>query len=238
MVFARSSAMAFNRLVDAGLDKNNPRTKSRAIPAGLATRMEYALFTLVSGAAFVMVCWMINDLAFILSFPALLIMFFYSFTKRFSPYSHFFLGLALALAPVGSWVAVREEITIVPLVLGGAVIFWLAGLDTIYSCQDVDFDKDWGLRSIPVRFGVAGALKLAAGFHCVMVGLLLLLSWVAPVSWIYILGVGFAAIMLAYEHSLVKPDDLTKVNVAFFNVNGIISVGIMGFTIIDVMTLS
>jgi len=196
MFFARSAAMAFNRLVDADFDRLNPRTKNRALPAGLAAKSDYALFTVLCGAGFVGVCWMINPLAFRLSFPALLIVFFYSYTKRFTAYSHFFLGLALALAPVGAWVAVKEEIALAAAMLGAAVVFWLAGLDTIYACQDVGADRRLRLNSIPSRFGVARALKLAAAFHGVMIALLLTLPALAPLSWVYVGGVLFTAAML------------------------------------------
>jgi len=237
MFFVRSAAMAFNRLVDARYDMENPRTRGRALPAGKATAPQYAIFVVVCSIGFLFTCWMINQLALYLSFPALIIVFFYSFTKRFTAYSHFFLGLALALAPVGAWVAVRQEISPVALTLGAAVVFWLAGLDTIYSCQDRDYDVRKGLNSIPGKFGVAFALRLSAIFHGVMVVLLIVAAWVASLSWIYMAGVAFTGAMLWYEHSLVRPDDLSRVNVAFFNINGIISVGLMAFAIADVLIL-
>ena len=237
MVFARSAAMAFNRIVDARYDINNPRTKSRALPSGLVRKSDYIFFTIACSAGFVATCWMINELAFHLSIPALIIVFFYSFTKRFTAYSHFFLGLALAIAPVGAWVAVREEIGVEAVILGAAVIFWLAGLDIIYACQDVDYDKEMRLHSIPGKLGAPLALKLSAIFHLVMVVLLCLVSYVAGVSWLFLSGVVFTALMLLYEHSLVSPGDLTRVNVAFFNANGIISVGLMIFVILDVIFL-
>ncbi|MBI4667218.1 MAG: UbiA family prenyltransferase [Nitrospinae bacterium] len=235
MVFARSAAMAFNRLVDEPFDRENPRTQNRALPAGKADKLHYVAFILVSGMAFIMVCGEINMLALKLSPAALFIVFFYSYTKRLTAYSHFFLGAALSLAPIGAWVAVREEIVTPPILLGLAVIFWLAGLDTIYSLQDMEFDKGRGLKSIPQRFGVGRALSMAAVFHGIMVALLLTLAAVTDLSWIYVTGVALTAGLLMYEHSLVKPEDLTKVNVAFFNVNGIISVGLMIFTIADVL---
>lgn len=235
MVFARSAAMAFNRLVDASFDVKNPRTKNRAIPAGKASRGQYVFFIVASSAAFIMVCAQINHLSLLLSPLALAIVFFYSYTKRFTAYSHFFLGLALALAPLGAWIAVKEDISAAPLVLGAAVVFWLAGLDAIYSLQDVDFDKAHGLNSIPQRFGVSRALALSAAFHAIMVALLFALPFISTLTWIYGLGAALTAGLLFYEHSLVKPDDLSKVNVAFFNVNGVISVGLMAFTIADVL---
>lgn len=235
MVFARSSAMAFNRFVDASFDGKNPRTKGRALPAGMASRGQYVFFIVAASAGFILACSQINRLSLILSPVALLIVFFYSYTKRFTAYSHFFLGLSLSLAPLGAWVAVREEISPASLVLGAAVVFWLAGLDAIYSLQDVEFDRAHGLNSIPQRFGVRRALILSAVFHAVMVGLLFILPLISPLSWIYGVGVSLTAGLLIYEHWLVRPDDLSKVNVAFFNVNGVISVGLMAFTIADIL---
>jgi 4-hydroxybenzoate polyprenyltransferase len=236
MLFARSAAMAFNRLVDEPFDRENPRTASRALPAGEAGKATYMAFITGSGIGFVVTCGYINALALKLAAPALLVVFFYSYTKRFTPYTHFFLGAALALAPIGAWVAVTETVGIPALILGAAVVFWLAGLDTIYSCQDYAFDRGQDdLHSIPKRFGVAAALKLASLFHAVMVALLILLGLTADLSWAYGAGVAFTAAMLAYEHSLVRPDDLTRVNVAFFNVNGVISVGLMSFAVVDTL---
>jgi len=238
MVFARSAAMAFNRIADAKFDVKNPRTMGRAIPIKLVSQKDYIIFLVVCSLGFIVVCGAINNLAFILAPLALAIVFFYSYTKRFTHHSHFFLGMALALAPLGAWVAVKEELTYQPLILGLAVIFWLAGLDIIYSCQDFDFDRQTDLKSIPKTFGIKNALTLAAMFHAVMIALLLVLAVVSPLSWVYLTGVAFTALMLLYEHSLVKPDDLTKVNVAFFNVNGVISVGLMFFTIADILISS
>jgi 4-hydroxybenzoate polyprenyltransferase len=235
MVFARSAAMAFNRLVDATYDGKNPRTKGRVIPSGMASRGQYVIFIVAASAGFILACSQINRLSLILSPVALLIVFFYSYTKRFTAYSHFFLGLALSLAPLGAWVAVKEEISAASLVLAGAVVFWLAGLDAIYSLQDVEFDRAHGLNSIPQRFGVQRALILSAVFHAVMVGFLFILPFISPLSWIYAVGASLTAGLLLYEHWLVRPDDLSKVNVAFFNVNGVISVGLMAFTIADIL---
>lgn len=235
LVFARSAAMAFNRLIDEKFDRENERTSQRALPKGDVQKSDYIWFTLANSAGFIAVCWFINPLALKLSPIALSIVFFYSYTKRFTAYSHFFLGLALSLAPLGAWVAVREDFSIQPALLSIAVIFWLAGLDTIYSCQDIDFDRETGLNSIPQKFGVKKALTMAASFHAVMVVTLLALAVLSQLSWLFTIGVIFTAGMLLYEHSLVKPDDMTKVNVAFFNVNGAISVGLMAFTIADTL---
>ena len=234
MVGARSAAMAFNRVLDARFDAKNPRTQDRALPAGRVDIRSYWLFLIVSSAIFIFAANMLNSLAFYLSPVALLIVFFYSFTKRFTAYSHFWLGLAIAISPVGAWVAIREEISFSSLILGAAVIFWLVGFDILYSCMDVDFDRSSGLKSIPQKFGIENALRIAFASHGVMVLFLLgLLLFVGQLGVLYSIGVVLVAILLFYEHSLVRPDDLSRINIAFFNINGIISLGLMVFVIID-----
>ena len=234
MVGARSAAMAFNRVLDARFDAKNPRTQDRALPAGRVDIRSYWLFLIVSSAVFIFAANMLNSLAFYLSPVALLIVFFYSFTKRFTAYSHFWLGLAIAISPVGAWVAIREEISFSSLILGAAVIFWLVGFDILYSCMDVDFDRSSGLKSIPQKFGIENALRIAFASHGVMVLFLLgLLLFVGQLGVLYSIGVVVVAILLFYEHSLVRPDDLSRINIAFFNINGIISLGLMVFVIID-----
>jgi len=218
LMLARSAAMAFNRLADAKYDQTNPRTQNRPLAAGVAGKGAYALFVLAAALAFVGVCQFINPLAFYLSPLALAVVLFYSFTKRFTAFSHLFLGIALALAPIGAWIAVRGEVDLAPLILGGAVVFWLVGLDIIYSCQDVEHDKNAGLFSIPSRYGVARALSLSAMAHVVMVALLASLFFISDLGLVYLAGVILTAGLLWYEHGLVRPDDLRKVNVAFFNV--------------------
>ena len=236
LVFARSAAMAFNRLADARFDALNPRTAKRVLASKKAGSISYIVFIVISSAAFCVTTWYINRLAFMLSPAALGTIFLYSYTKRFTAYSHFFLGFALSLAPIGAWVAVKGEITAVPLLLGTAVIFWLVGLDIIYSCQDVDHDKRAGLFSIPSRFGIERALRISYTAHIFMIIFLLLSSvFAAALGTVYIAGVVLTAALLWYEHSLVKPDDLTRVNEAFFNVNGVISVGLMIFTVTDTL---
>ncbi|OGV98118.1 MAG: 4-hydroxybenzoate octaprenyltransferase [Nitrospinae bacterium RIFCSPLOWO2_02_39_17] len=235
MVGARSAAMSFNRIADADYDRENPRTKERALPKGEIKKSQYLIFLIISTFLFLFSCLMLNRLALILSPIALLIVFFYSYTKRFTIFSHFFLGLSLSLAPIGAWVAIREEISIVSIVLGLAVIFWLAGLDIIYSCQDVEFDKSYGLFSFPARLDIAKALKLSALFHTIMILLLFSLIFLENLGLFFIIGVVLIAGLLLYEHSIVRPDDLSRVNVAFFNVNGIISIGLMIITIIDII---
>ena len=234
MVGARSAAMAFNRIVDARYDAMNPRTCERAIPSGQVSVSSYWAFLILSSVLFVFSAWMLNKLAFYLSPVALIIVFFYSLTKRFTAFSHFWLGLAISIAPVGAWIAIREEISFISLLLGGAVIFWLIGFDILYSCMDVEADRANRLHSIPERFGVERALKLALASHVLMMlFLLLLLEPSVLLGPLYLAGVLLVACLLVYEHSLVKKDDLSKVNMAFFNVNGVISIGLMLFVIID-----
>ena len=234
MVGARSAAMAFNRILDERFDAKNPRTQDRALPAGRVDITSYYLFLIASSAIFICAANMLNSLAFYLSPLALLIVFFYTFTKRFTAYSHLWLGLAIAIAPVGAWVAIREEISVSSLILGTAVIFWLVGFDILYSCMDVEFDRISGLKSIPQKYGIENALRIAFASHGVMVLFLLgLLLFVGQLGVLYSAGVVMVAILLFYEHSLVGPDDLSKINIAFFNMNGIISIGLMIFVIVD-----
>ena len=234
MVGARSAAMAFNRIVDARFDKENPRTQDRALPSGKISVSNYALFLVASSAVFVFSAWMLNSLAFYLSPVALAIVFFYSLTKRFTAFSHFWLGLAISIAPVGAWVAIREEISFASLLLGAAVVFWLIGFDILYACMDVEADRVNRLHSIPERFGIETALKMALASHMAMVVfLLVLLEPTVLLGGVYLTGVVLVAGLLVYEHSLIKKDDLSKVNMAFFNVNGIISIGLMIFVVVD-----
>ena len=237
MVSARSAAMAFNRIADARIDAVNPRTKGRALPSGAVKAGTYWTFLIAASAVFIVSAGMLNRLALMLSPLALIIVFFYSLTKRFTWSSHLFLGLALSVAPVGAWVAIREEISLLSMVLGAAVIFWLAGFDILYACLDVENDRRHRLNSVPQRFGVDRALKLAGGSHVVMVVFLLGLLISPLLGWFYFTGVLLVAGLLWYEHSLVKPNDLTKVNIAFFNVNGVISVLLMATVIADCMWL-
>lgn len=233
MFGARNAAMAFNRIADAHFDKLNPRTRDRALPSGKISLGSYWFFLAVSCAVFVFASYMLNRLAFYLSPVALAIVFFYSLTKRFTSYSHFWLGLAISVAPVGAWVAIREEISLVSVVLGLAVIFWLVGFDIIYACLDVEADASSGLNSIPRKFGVERALRLAFVSHVFMVLVLLALLWVPELGYLYLAGVLLVAGLLWFEHSLVHKNDLSKVNIAFFNVNGTISVLLMLVMVVD-----
>ncbi|QPJ65720.1 MAG: UbiA family prenyltransferase [Candidatus Nitrohelix vancouverensis] len=233
MVGGRSAAMAFNRIVDARFDAKNPRTEKRALPAGEVDKRSYLIFLVASSLLLVYASYRLNSLAFYLSPVALAIVFSYSLAKRFTAYSHVWLGFAISVAPVGAWVAIREEISLVSLVLAAAVVFWLAGFDIIYSCLDAEFDRTHGLHSVPQRFGVALALRLSFASHALMVLFLIALSFVPLLGWMYLLGVLATAALLWYEHSLVRADDLSKVNMAFFNVNGCVSLLLMFVVIAD-----
>jgi len=235
MVGARSAAMSFNRIVDARLDAQNPRTAERAIPAGKLTRAETAAFMMAMIALFVFSAYMLNRLAFMLSPIALAIILGYSYTKRFTDYSHFVLGLALAIAPVGAWIAVNEEFHAVAILLGVAVLLWTTGFDLIYACQDIEFDRRAGLYSLSKRLGPAGALALSAVLHALMVGILLAVMVAAKLGMVFFGGIVLVAILLTYEHSIVKPHDFSRVNTAFFNVNGAVSLLLMALTIADIM---
>ena len=235
MVGARSAAMGFNRLADQAIDTRNPRTAGRELPRGVLGRAEVWVFVAISAGALVVAASRLNPLCLALSPVALLIVFGYSYTKRFTALSHLFLGLALAVAPVGAWLALRGSFAREPLLLGLAVLFWVAGFDVIYACQDVDFDRREGLHSLPARLGVARALHLARAFHVATVGLLLALFFVTPLHSVYLLGVAAVAALLAYEHSLVRPGDLSRVDVAFFTLNGWIGVGYLATVLVSVL---
>lgn len=237
MVGARSAAMAFNRIADARLDALNPRTKNRAIPAGLLSIGQVAVFNVIAALLLVLAAWRLNPLAFALSPLALLIVLGYSLTKRFTAFSHAFLGLALGIAPVGAWIAISGRIDLPPILLGAAVLFWLFGFDIIYALQDTDFDRKVGLHSIPAQLGNARALVISRLGHAAMVCLLAAFGVAAHLHAFYFAGVIFTAILVAYEQSLVKADDLSKLNFAFFNLNGYISVGLLLFTLRDVLWL-
>jgi 4-hydroxybenzoate polyprenyltransferase len=231
MVGARSAAMGFNRLADHAIDARNPRTAGRELPRGILRRAEVGAFVIVSAGALVLAAGMLNPLCLALSPVALAIVLLYSYAKRFTSLSHVVLGLALGMAPVGAWLAIRGRFDLVPILLGLAVLFWVAGFDTIYACQDVDFDRNEGLRSLPARFGVRTALGLARVFHALAVALLLSLYGLAALHPLYLAGVAGVAALLVYEHSLVRHDDLSRVDVAFFTLNGWISVGYFAVTL-------
>ena len=224
MVSARSAAMGFNRLVDHAIDAKNPRTAGRELPKGIVTRAEAWVFVVVSAAGLVLAAAMLNPLCLMLSPLALAIVLGYSYTKRFTAASHLFLGLSLAVAPVGAWLAIRGRFEAPPLVLAAAVLLWVAGFDTLYACQDVEFDRGEGLRSLPASVGVPRALVLARVMHVGTVLLLVLLFRMVPLHPVYLAGVAGVAAILAWEHSLVRPTDLSQVMRAF-NLNGWVSLG-------------
>jgi 4-hydroxybenzoate polyprenyltransferase len=235
MVAARSAAMAFNRLADASIDAANPRTSTRALPAGQLTPMFVATFVVVTSTIFIFAAAQLNRLSLLLSPVALAVLLLYSYAKRVTRWSHLVLGFALGMAPAAAWIAIRGSLDPRVLLLTAAVTFWVGGFDVLYACQDFDFDRDAGLHSIPRYFGVRASLWIARGFHLVMVGLLVAVLLVFGLGKLAACGVLAVVLLLLYEHSLVKADDLSKLNAAFFTMNGIISVLFFGFVAGDLL---
>jgi 4-hydroxybenzoate polyprenyltransferase len=223
MVTARSAAMGFNRLVDARFDARNPRTEMRELPRGRMSRAEAAVFVVIASALFVLTTWPLGAVCFALSPVALAIVFWYSLAKRYTAYTQLFLGLAMAVAPVGGWLAAGGRGGWEPWLLGLAIGTWVGGFDVLYACQDVDVDKRDGLRSIPVRFGVARALAISRGMHVITIACLVALGVVATLGTVYFAGVAGVAVLLAWEQSLVRADDLSQVKRAF-DMNGWVGV--------------
>ena len=234
MVGARSAAMAFNRLVDAEIDGRNPRTKGRHLPAGLLSRGFCVGFTIVSSAVFLFASWELNALCLRLAPVALLIVLAYSYTKRFTHFSHVVLGFALGIAPAAAWIAVRGSLDLRILWLTAAVTFWTAGFDIIYSCQDYQFDSESELFSVPKAIGIGPALYVARGLHFLMIFSLLMLVWQLQLGPLSLVGVAAVCAMLIYEHTLVKAGDLSRVNAAFFTMNGWVSVLFFVFQAADI----
>jgi len=212
-----------NRIADLEFDRRDPRTANRALPKGELSVAFAAVFTVIASAVLVVAAWQLNRLALKLSPVALAVLFFYSFTKRFTAWSHFVLGFALGISPAAAWIAIRGSLDPRMLILCAAVTLWVGGFDVLYACQDVEFDKAAGLFSIPRKLGIPRALEIARGMHVVMVILLAWLAWSFHLAWPAWAGIGVVAALLAYEHSLLKPNDLSKMNAAFFTVNGYIS---------------
>lgn len=236
MFFARSAAMAFNRLVDRRLDAQNPRTQGRHLPAGVLSVGTVVAFTVLCSLGLVAgtLLFLPNVWPLVGALPVLGFLFGYSYAKRFTALAHFWLGAALMLSPIAAWVALRPVWSWAPLLLGTAVMLWVAGFDIIYACQDYAFDVEHKLFSIPARLDVGRALRLAAVCHVGMIGLLLLVPWsYAGLGGIYLAGVAGIAALLVYEHSLVRPDDLTRVNQAFFHVNAVVSLGLLAVGLIN-----
>ena len=236
MVLARSAAMAFNRLVDRKLDADNPRTAGRHLPAGLLSVTSVGIFTAICAAGFVAstLLFLPNRWPLYLSLPVITFLLGYSYAKRFTNWCHFWLSAALMLSPLAAWIALRGELDWPPVLLAGVIFFWVGGFDIIYSCQDADFDRDSNLFSVPARFGVKAALRIAVFSHIGAVACLFGLWQVAELGYVFLVGVIAVTALLLYEHWLVRPDDLSRVNVAFFNVNSVISIGLFLIAVADI----
>jgi len=224
MVGARSAAMTMNRIADLEYDRRNPRTATRALVTGALSLRFAWVFTIAAAVVLVLAAWQLNPLALRLSPVVLLVLFFYSYTKRFTSWSHIVLGFCLGMSPGAAWIAIAGSLDARMWLLCAAVTVWVAGFDVLYACQDVEFDKQAGLFSIPKRFGIARALTIARLMHVAVVALLCWLAWSFALPWLAWAGIAVVAALLAYEHSLVKPNDLSRLNAAFFAVNGYISV--------------
>ncbi|MBE3551983.1 MAG: UbiA family prenyltransferase [Kyrpidia tusciae] len=235
MVGARSAAMGLNRVIDRAIDARNPRTAQRELPRGLLSTLEVWVFIIVSLVVLGVAAWKLNPLCLELFPVAVVILVVYSYTKRFTWMSHFVLGIADGLAPLGGWLAVSGQFDLPAVVLAAAVATWIAAFDIIYACQDVDFDRENGLHSVPVRFGIRRGLWISRGLDAVSVGLFLsLLIWV-PLGWLYAVGIAMVALLLIYEHRLVSPEDMTHIEKAFFTVNSYVALVAFVFTAGDVL---
>lgn len=236
MVSARSAAMGLNRIIDKDIDALNPRTMDREIPRGKIKTIEAIFFVIISFVVFVLSAYGLNELCLLLSPIAIAFLILYSYTKRFTWFCHLVLGICISAAPLGAWIAIRGtfDIEIIPLVF--AVIFWLAGFDILYALQDIDFDREKGLFSIPARFGIRRSIYLSRFFHLLTFSLLLLTGWIFELNIVFWIGLIVVAGLLIYEHSLVREDDLSKLNFAFFNMNGYISIVVFLSTSISLFT--
>jgi len=235
MVGARSAAMTFNRIVDLNYDRANPRTRERALPSGRLS-MTFAIgFTLAASALFVVSAGMLNQLCLYLAAPTLTILFVYSYTKRFTTMSHVVLGFAIGLAPLGAWLAITGELALVPVLLTSAVGLWIAGFDIIYACQDTEFDLEARLRSLPARWGTRRALQISSLFHVGTVVLLLSTVLVSGLGMFALGGIALVAGILYWEHRIVRPDDLSRIDMAFFNLNGYVSLLLLGAFATDIL---
>lgn len=236
MVGARTCAMGFNRIVDAKFDGANPRTAERAIPSGAVTGIEAWSMVIIAGMLFFAAAWFLNPLTLALAPFALSLTLFYSLTKRFTSFCHLILGVALAFSPLGGWVAVQGSLQSFPWALSAGVLFWVAGFDTVYACLDADFDQKAGLHSLPSRLGSRNAFRLAAIFHIIAFGLFIFTGVQAQLNVFYYVGVAFAAMALFYQHWIVDPDDLSKIQVSFFSMNGFISLALFLATCLALFT--
>ena len=223
MAGARTAAMGFNRIVDMPFDAKNPRTQTRALPAGKVKKAEAWAMVLISAFVYFFAAFKLNWLALILSPFVLSIILFYSYTKRFTPFCHVFLGLALGISPTAGWIAVKGEVSSIPIVLSFGVLFWVAGFDILYACLDRDFDVKTGLHSIPARFGIKNAFFISAFFHGLAFFFFLTVGFMASLNWIYYLGIVVTFLLFILQRLVVSPDNLSKMNMAFFTFNGAIS---------------
>ena len=224
MVGGRSAAMAFNRIADVQYDKSNPRTSGRALPLGQVSTTFAVVFTVVMSGLFVVSAWELNPLCFYLSFPTLAILLGYSYTKRFTSLSHLVLGFAVGCAPLAAWLAIRGQFDWPPVLLSVSVMFWVAGFDLIYALQDIEFDRKAKLFSVPSRWGIGPALRISSLFHAITVILLIATAFLSGLGWLAFVGIAIVSGILFWEHRLVTPQDLSRVNVAFFNLNGYVSI--------------
>ncbi len=239
MIFARSAAMAFNRLLDRDIDELNPRTKVREIPAGVISSKNALFFVIFNVIAFIVTTFFINNICFYLAPVALIIILGYSYTKRFTALCHLVLGLGLSLAPIGAYLAVIGHFDVLPVLYSIAVLFWVAGFDIIYALQDEAFDKSLSLHSIPVSLGTNGALKLSSFFHVICAGVIIYAAYLLQQKYLYLGWINWIAVLLfigllMHQHRLVKPNDLSKVDLAFFTTNGLASICFCGLIVIDI----
>ncbi len=234
MVGARTAAMSLNRIIDRRIDARNPRTAGRALPRGLLSVQEVWVYAILSFVLLFYSSSQLSPLAFKLFPVAVAVLSFYSFTKRFTWTCHLFLGLALGLAPLGAWIAISGSFELAPVLLGAGVLFWVAGFDIIYACDDYHFDRKEGIYSIPARFGIKRALVISSTFHVVAPLLFLAVALILNLGVFFILGLTMAVALLLYQHTLVKPDDLSRAGVAFFNLNGTLSVLMFAFAVLDI----
>lgn len=237
MIFARNAAMAFNRWADRFIDAKNPRTAQREVPSGSLKASSVLLFSMVNAFAFILTCYFINQLVFLLSFPALFIVLGYSYAKRFTPLCHFILGLGLALAPLGAWLAVTGVFDARPVYFSLAVLFWVSGFDIIYALQDESFDRTQNLWSIPRSLGIEKALWVSRILHVLSFAFLSGAYFAIDLSWLYGLGLVLFGTLLLYQHRLVRPTDLSRINLAFFTVNGLASLAFGILTVLDLWLL-
>ncbi|MBO8128885.1 MAG: UbiA family prenyltransferase [Peptococcaceae bacterium] len=235
MIGARTAAMSLNRLIDRHIDARNPRTAGRALPRGLISVYEVWVYTVLSFVLLFLAAWQLSPLAVKLFPLVVAVLTGYSYTKRFTWACHLWLGMALGFAPLASWIAISNRFDIAPMFLFLGVLFWVAGFDIIYACLDHEFDRCSGLYSIPARFGIKRALRIAGIFHCLASAMFVVTGLVLHLSFIYFIGVGIAIVILFYEHRIVNPDDLRRVNIAFFNMNAALSICLFLFTLAEVL---